>query len=170
MTARRAILATLALSVLIFLFRSWRQSQPPVPSAPAARLTEPPPPRPGAVANGASAEPRSTLADALNSPATDVRADLRLISDVLGTFRTNFPQDGNPTGTNAEITAALTGRNRLRLALIPGDHPAINREGELCDRWGTPFFFHNESATRTEIRSAGPDRRLWTDDDATFAP
>ncbi len=113
---------------------------------------------------------RSTLADALNSPSTDIRADLRLVLELVDTFRSNFLQTGNPTGTNAEITAALTGRNPLRLALVPSDHPAINRDGELCDRWGTPFFFHAESATRMDVRSAGPDRRMWTDDDVVLSP
>lgn len=106
----------------------------------------------------------------LNSPGHDTRTDLRLVAETLDTFRTNFPQEGNPTGSNAEITAALTGRNKVRFAFISPNHPAINRQGELCDRWGTPFFFHAESATRMEIRSAGPDRKLWTDDDIAFTP
>ncbi len=113
---------------------------------------------------------RSTLADELNAPGSDVQRDLRLVTEIVATFRTNFLQAGNPTGTNAEITSALSGKNQLRLALIPPDHGAINREGELCDRWGSPFFFHAESATRMEIRSAGPDRKMWTDDDVAFAP
>lgn len=106
----------------------------------------------------------------LNSPRSDARADLRLIVETLDTFRTNFPQDGNPVGTNAEITAALTGKNKVRFAFIPPNHPAINRDGELCDRWGTPFFFHAESSTRMEVRSAGPDRKLHTEDDLVLSP
>ena len=121
------------------------------------------------VAGEALAE-RSTLADELNAPASNIQSDLQLVSEIIGTFQTNFLQTGNPTGTNAEITAALSGRNPLRLALIPADHPAINQDGELVDRWGTPFFFHAESANRMEIRSAGPDQKMWTDDDVAFAP
>ena len=113
---------------------------------------------------------RSTLADALNTPASNIHADLRVVSNLLETFRSNFLQTGNPVGNNADITVVLTGRNRLRLSLVPPDHPAINQNGELCDRWGTPFFFHAESATRMEIRSAGPDRKMWNDDDVIFAP
>lgn len=120
-------------------------------------------------ASGATAE-RSTLADELNTPTSDIQRDLRLVSEIIGTFQTNFLRTGNPTGTNAEITAALAGKNPLRLALVPADHPAINQEGELVDRWGTPFFFHAESATRMEIRSAGPDRKMWTEDDVAFVP
>ena len=112
----------------------------------------------------------STLADPLKSPATNIADDLRLVALVLETFRSNFPRTGNPFGLNSEITAALTGQNQLRLALIPPDHSAINKSGELTDRWGTPFYFHAESATRMTITSAGPDKKLHTPDDETFAP
>ena len=112
----------------------------------------------------------SDLAKDLNSPATDIRADLRLVSGIIETFRTNFLQSGNPVGTNAEITGALTGKNKFNVAFLPPKHPAINRAGELCDRWGTPFFFHAESATKMEIRSAGPDKKMWTDDDVVLSP
>jgi len=133
--------------------------------------TETPAARPASVAVAPAPPPdRSTLADALNSPTTDIRADLRVVSDIIETFRTNFQKDGNPVGTNAEITAVLVGKNKLRLSLIPPDHPAINKSGELCDRWGTPFFFHAESASRMEIRSAGPDKKMWSADDEVFVP
>jgi hypothetical protein len=127
----------------------------------------------GPAGSARSAEPpleRSALADALNSPATDIRADLRVVAEILDTFRSNFPREGNPVGTNAEITAVLAGRNALRLALIPPEHAAINREGELCDRWGTPFFFHAESGSKMAIRSAGPDRKMWSADDVVHTP
>ena len=70
----------------------------------------------------------------------------------------------------AAITAALTGKNPLNFQFIRRDHPAINARGELCDRWGTPFFFHALSGTRMELRSAGPDRQMYTDDDLVFTP
>ena len=178
MTPRRVIGAAVALILAAVLFFAFRPRSPE-----ASPGTAPPGARPGdsgtstatAPGSGASEVPaappeRSNLADHLNSPRTDIRADLRLVSGLIETFRTNFLQTGNPVGTNAEITAALAGRNRLRLSLIPADHPAINQAGELCDRWGTPFFFHAESATRMEIRSAGPDRKMWNEDDVVFAP
>ena len=140
------------------------QSQiPPLatPTPPSASRTPPPAP---------PAE-RSTLADLLNAPSKNIRDDLRVVSEILETFRTNFPRTGNPVGTNAEITAVLAGNNKLQLALIPPDHPAINRStGELLDRWGTPFFFHAESGSRMEIRSAGPDKKHHTADDEAFIP
>src|SRR5271157_303015 len=57
----------------------------------------------------AGAGDRSHLADALNSPAGDVRSDLRLIDEVFIAYRSAL-RSGNPVGENAEITAALTGR------------------------------------------------------------
>ena len=95
------------------------------------------------------------------SPSGDVHADLRLVNEIFIAYRSAL-RTGNPVGENSEITAALAGRNRLGYAFIPADSPAINAKGELCDRWGTPYFFHQLSGERMEIRSAGPDRRLWT--------
>jgi hypothetical protein len=106
----------------------------------------------------------------LNSPSQDITADLELLSSVFESFRTNFPREGNPVGENAEITAVLTGANSLHLVLVPAGHPAINQRGELCDRWGTPFFFHQISGTQMEIQSAGPDRIFHTSDDVILRP
>lgn len=130
---------------------------------------------PAAVAPNSSderlpAEPPSKLADALNAPTGTARDDVRIVSEVLTAFRTNFPREGNPVGTNAEITAVLTGQNRLKFAFIPASHPAINREGELVDRWGTPFIFHAQSGMEMEVRSAGPDKRAYNADDVVLAP
>lgn len=110
------------------------------------------------------------LAAELNAPGSTIARDLDVIRQILEGWRTNFPHDGNPVGDNSEITAALLGDNRLSLALVPKGHPAVNERGELCDRWGTPFRFHALSGTRMEIRSAGPDRKFGTDDDALWSP
>ncbi len=168
---------TLVLGALILALLAWYfwptspatdSTSASTPSAPASQISNPPsqiPAPPPAPAE------RSPLADTLNAPGATVRADLRVVAEILDTFRTNFPRDGNPVGTNAEITAVLIGKNKLRLALIPPDHPAVSRStGELLDRWGTPFFFHAESGTRMTITSAGPDKKLHTPDDETFTP
>jgi hypothetical protein len=117
----------------------------------------------------AAAGGRSELADGLNSPTGDVHADLRLVNEIFVAYRGAL-HSGNPVGENAEITAALKGRNRIGFAFIPPDCPALNARGELCDRWGTPYFFHQLSGEKMEIRSAGPDRVLWTADDQVLTP
>jgi hypothetical protein len=173
MSSRRAVVATLTALLLVGLiwFRRPRHEITGKVSSFAPTL----------VANGGGGATKeniappapaeiSHLADQLNSPAGNITTDLRLVSEVLENFRSNFPHDGNPVGSNAEITATLTGKNKLRYAVIPPNHPAIDRDGQLCDRWGTPFFFHAESGTRMTIRSAGPDKKMWTADDAEFTP
>lgn len=72
---------------------------------------------------------------------------------------------GNPVGTNAEITKALNGSNPKRVKFLGTDGNTISESGELVDRWGTPYFFHQLSGTQMEIRSAGPDKTMWTADD-----
>lgn len=118
---------------------------------------------------GAGDGGRSELADGLNSTAGDVRADLRIIDNIFIAYRSAL-RSGNPIGENAEITAALGGKNKLGFAFLPADCPAINAKGELCDRWGTPYFFHQLSGEKMEIRSAGPDHQLWTADDEVLTP
>jgi hypothetical protein len=170
---RLLLIAAILLGALIFLF--WSRPEKMAASVPnrpgftasstpavtSAKIPRPAFPPPTEIAH---------LADQLNSPTTDIRADLRIVADLLEAFRTNFPHDGNPVGENVEITAALAGNNSLRFGFIAPNHPAINADGELCDRWGTPFFFHALSGTQMEIRSAGPDKKMWTADDAKLGP
>lgn len=110
------------------------------------------------------------IAARLNTDRSNIAGDLEILQAVLDAWRSNFPRDGNPVGDNAEITAALAGDNRLGLKLIPPNHPAIDRDGRLCDRWGTPFRFHQLSGQHMELRSAGPDRRFATADDTVLSP
>lgn len=120
-------------------------------------------------------DPRQSPADfpiaaLLNAPESDIARDLDVVRQLFEAWLSNFPHEGNPIGENAEITAALMGANSLGFALVPRGHRALNENGELCDRWGTPFRFHQLSGKRMEVRSAGPDRRFGTDDDALLTP
>ncbi|HXU77508.1 MAG TPA: hypothetical protein VN794_13130 [Methylomirabilota bacterium] len=73
---------------------------------------------------------------------------------------------GNPVGTNPEITAALNGKNPKQAKFLRAESGMrINGSGELVDPWGTPLFFHQLSGAETEIHSAGPDKKMWTEDD-----
>jgi hypothetical protein len=71
----------------------------------------------------------------------------------------------NPVGTNAEIMKSIMGGNPKQATLGPPEGQSLNGEGELIDRWGTPYFFHQISGKEMQVRSAGPDRKMWTDDD-----
>ena len=178
MIRRRALLgAALALAIVALWW--WARPQPrqdtsrPTTIASNSPTTQSTASRPAGFTSKdspVSSPEESRLADELNAPGGTIEADLRVVLGLLEAFRTSFPREGNPVGSNAEITAALQGRNPAGVAFVPRGHRAVNAAGELCDRWGTPFFFHAESARRMEIRSAGPDRRLWTDDDAILTP
>jgi len=109
---------------------------------------------------------RSPLADQLLAPDGDTRRDLAIVGTLLAHFRGEFHE--MPVGNNAEITAALAGDNARAYAPLPPDHRAINAQGEIVDRWGTPLFFHQQSAEQMEIVSAGPDRRRFTPDDVSW--
>ncbi|MFM8334899.1 MAG: hypothetical protein ACKODK_05020 [Opitutaceae bacterium] len=178
MTRRRALLgAALALAIVALWW--WArprtrtmpvEASPPATRGPEIKTDSGRPPAAPARKSPAPPSEESFLADELNAPDGTIETDLRVVLGLLEAFRTSFPREGNPVGSNAEITAALLGRNPAGVAFVPRGHRAVNAEGELCDRWGTPFFFHAESARRMEIRSAGPDRRLWTEDDAILTP
>jgi len=153
----------------------------PVPGRPAASAdatTLPPGIRPPPAGSGVAAPaltPAQLAADfpiaaPLNAADSTIARDLDIVRQLFEAWLSNFPREGNPIGENAEITAALMGENRLGLALIPKGHRALNDRGELCDRWGTPLRFHQLSGTQMEVRSAGPDRKFGTDDDAMLTP
>jgi hypothetical protein len=77
-----------------------------------------------------------------------------------------FRFGGNPVGVNSEIASQLNGNNPPQANFIqPDAGMRLNERGELVDPWGTPYFFHQLSGTETEIRSAGPDKTMWTADD-----
>lgn len=88
--------------------------------------------------------------------------DLDELSLSLRDYRTRMAE--NPIGDNAEITRALMGGNPFRAQLAPSGI-RLNANGEMIDRWGTPYFFHQLSATKMEIHSAGPDQERGTHDD-----
>lgn len=103
----------------------------------------------------------------LNSGRTTALQDVRIVEGLIVNFRQTLKADTvPPLGFNEEITRALTGKNPVELAFIPSNHPAINERGLLCDRWGTPFHFHPVANDRVDVRSAGPDKKLFTIDDA----
>lgn len=136
---------------------------PPAPGSGARALpsdhpttTSAPPPNAHPVPEpAASVPPAPTLASAA-AAVDQVRLMLRDYRTLTGE---------NPVGTNAEIMRALMGENPRQATLGPPEGQTLNAQGELVDPWNTPLFFHQLSRTVMEIRSAGPDRVMWTEDD-----
>lgn len=100
----------------------------------------------------------------LHRDDSDATEDLAILQDLVSYYRRIH--GANPEGgLNFEIVGNLAGDNERKLAVLPPDHPSLNQEGELLDRWGTPYWFHPVSRELMEIVSAGPDKNLWTEDD-----
>jgi hypothetical protein len=114
--------------------------------------------------------PEAHLADNLNAPANTLRQDVSIVCSMLAAWRSIYRKSGNPVGNNQDLVRAFLGDNPNGVIFLSPDNPAINKKGELCDRYGHPFFFHAESGTHMEVRSAGPDGVLFTSDDVYFTP
>ena len=176
MSRRQGLLGVLVL--LLGLSIAWWLI---VGQAPAARsgqsaTTAPHRAEPSAVLSKAARDqllrdsPEAHLADDLNQPEGTLQRDVAIVGSMIAAYRSNYAGRGNPVGDNREITDTLLGRNPNGIIFLRAGHPAINAQGELCDRWGTPFHFHAESGRKMEVRSAGPDRKLWTADDVFLIP
>jgi len=70
-----------------------------------------------------------------------------------------------PLSANEDWADLFHGKNGAREEFLPTQHVALNDKGQLIDRWQTPLFFHALGGGRYEIRSAGPDKAMWSDDD-----
>ena len=146
---------------------------------PAPPVATPPPPAPAAPEESVASDvpvpaPTSAmiaLARPAGPPAPVTDPSGLAPATVLEAMRTTLRQyaslfGGNPVGTNPEITKALDGDNPKQVRFLrPESGQRIDERGELVDPWGTPYFFHQISGKEMEIRSAGPDRMLWTADD-----
>jgi hypothetical protein len=128
-----------------------------VPGLPIVRTTPVPA---SAIAKAGQAGGRPT---ATPQPEPEGKAELENVQNMLRDFRNRMGE--NPVGSNAEIMKAVMGGNPVSARLGPPQGQSLNGEGELVDRWGTPYFFHQLSKDSMEVRSAGPDRKMWTADD-----
>ncbi len=92
--------------------------------------------------------------------------DLTLMSRLMENSLLLLKSAANrPLSANEDWADLFRGKNVAREQFLPSHHIALNAEGKLIDRWSTPLFFHALGGGRYEIRSAGPDTKLWTGDD-----
>ena len=147
------LLLAVALGITFF------KSRPPTPvpaitqaPPPAVMPVPPPPPK---------AEPLPPLPE--STPFTQEQ-EMEQVSEFIAAYRRGH-EGGNPVGSNEEITRSLLASGDPLQPLPLPDGMRKNSLNELCDRWGTPYFFHQQSGTEMQIRSAGPDRKFWTADD-----
>lgn len=159
------VLAVLVVGCVVWFFTRWPVEEKVVPevskkeAAVAPELPKLLEPRTPTLENPLQSWERLLVRD--GSPAED-RASL---ADLVLNYVQASPLDRRPAlGTNEEFVHALTDHVALGDAALPSDHPAIVK-GRLVDRWGNPWFFHQEAADVIEVRSAGADGKLFTKDD-----
>lgn len=162
--------ALLAAALLLALLWPRPQSQP----APAA----PSPPEPMSLAAKQAREeatqrqaqtaalPGREILQEYAQPGTRPEDDLHALAHAFANLQLLIKSRAPfRLGANEEFAAALLGKNADKLVFLAPPHACLNAQGQLIDRWGTPLFFHVRDASRIDIRSAGPDRVLWTADD-----
>ncbi len=154
-----------ALPVLLWLLRS--PPPPPPPPAPVSRLTETTPPPPPKLRPRRVATPEAPLLahEELLTLEGDAATDLSALADLTRAYLERPADPARPPlGFNEDLARALSDPENLGPSALPADHPAL-RAGQLIDRWGTPWQIHPLAFNLIQLRSAGPDRRLYTEDD-----
>lgn len=101
-------------------------------------------------------------ADTNRPPENDLTLMSRLMENSLLLLKSAA---NRPLSANEDWADLLRGKNGAREEFLPAQHVALNDKGQLIDRWTTPLFFHALGGGRYEIRSAGPDKTMWTADD-----
>jgi len=92
--------------------------------------------------------------------------DLTLMSHLMQNSLLLLKSAANrPLSANEDWAEFLKGQNGAHERFLPDNHAALNSKGQLVDRWSTPLFFHALGSGQFEIRSAGPDKNMWTADD-----
>lgn len=103
-----------------------------------------------------------TYASLSTRPEDDLQAMAHVLSNLQLLVKGDAPFR---MGANEEFAAALMGQNAAKEVFLKAPHACLNEKGQLVDRWGSPLFFHVRDRSRIDIRSAGPDRVMWTADD-----
>lgn len=92
--------------------------------------------------------------------------DLKLMSRLMENSLLLLKSAANrPLSANEDWADLLRGKNGAGERFLSDDHGALNEQHQLVDRWGSPLFFHAVGNSRYDLRSAGPDKTLWTEDD-----
>ena len=156
-----ALLAAIAAGVLVYVLY-------PRPAADTPAPKEPPP-------TAATAPSGTTIGEEVLAgyadPDKPPAHDLELADRLLFSYRTLVKNHADkPVGTNADYVDALLGDNPAKQVFLPPGFPHLSPGGELLDRWGTPLFVHPEAVDRITLRSAGPDKTMWTADDIVRGP
>lgn len=131
-------------------------SQPPAPSKEAPPKTI----EPELLSDQLLAQygkPSGTLAD-------DMEIFTRYLTNVFILIK---QRDSRHYATNEDLALFLTGQKGNLTPYLSTESSILNAQGQLVDRFGSPLMIHPLSQDQIEIRSAGPDKEPYTEDDIT---
>ncbi|WP_157211085.1 hypothetical protein [Verrucomicrobium spinosum] len=165
LTLLTASVLAVAFGVIFVWLRhsAFRPSPPPTEVLPNVKVPARPPAPPPVVLHELAAE----YSQLISNPDQTSESRINNLISLLELYRRAC--GGTPCGHNELIVSSILGSNEKNVQLLPSDSPAIQR-GELVDEWGTPYWFHTLTDRYIEVRSAGPDRELFTSDDITTHP
>ncbi len=104
------------------------------------------------------------------NPNLTAKNDLLLLQRSMTDFLTiHKSMSQRPLSANEEWSAALRGTASQSEPWLSAKSPVFDRSLRIVDRWQEPLHFHALGRGQWEIRSAGPDRLMWTQDDLTRA-
>jgi hypothetical protein len=166
MTPRRIRIAAAALLLAAGLLGWWLARPPAAEPAALPAPVRPPASRPAVGAERFTEDLSAEFLQGYGSAGATPEKDLEQVKDVVDAFVRSVKIPGAlPTGGNRELVAALAGENPYRIRFLDPAGSFFNADGELVDRWQVPLFFHFVEADDVGVRSAGPDRVMWTADD-----
>lgn len=105
--------------------------------------------------------------DANTPPIEDLRKIHRVTT---GYFSVIKESSRFPIGGNEDLAAVLRGENPNREVFVHEGHAVFGSDGQLKDRWGSPLIVHPQAWRQLELRSAGPDKKPYTEDDLILLP
>ncbi|MGC6427622.1 MAG: hypothetical protein ACON5H_11595 [Akkermansiaceae bacterium] len=100
------------------------------------------------------------------SESSDGDKDIKLFFKYLqNVFLLIKSRDSHQYAINEDLADFLRGKNDYKTPFVSPDSHIFNQEKMIVDRWGTPIHIHTISRDRFELRSAGPDKKLYSVDD-----
>ncbi|MFD2256711.1 hypothetical protein ACFSSA_08490 [Luteolibacter algae] len=115
--------------------------------------------------------PGDELLAGYGAVTTKPEEDLRKLSHAVEGMLLLFKNlDTRLIATNQQLSAFLKGENPEDLQYVSPDSAAFNNDGLLVDRWDSPIIIHPLGTGLLELRSAGPDRVPYNEDDIGIHP
>ena len=114
--------------------------------------------------------PDSVLSDTMLAgyagKTTSATEDLEMIARYIDSvFLLVKDRDTADYSTNKDLVLFLHGSNSHRLPFLAKNAKALSGTGQIVDRWDSHLILHPISRKLLELRSAGPDKIPYTDDD-----